>query len=293
MYDIPKTIRAAVNTTHLVESLPAIPIQEWVQLCATSISQVNDHAIVLSLVATLDLQEDSISVITSGVAISSPSVSGDRDTRTITLQDRSERLNRLGLSIPQSAHNAGLIAPLSMIEPNWNSTPIGRVLSGVQSVHPLIHAIPIKSKNSNLWLLNFIAFDPGIEQEQAQLALHTLGALHRPLSTRAHDALSNVSNPRAWLTDREQSVLTELIEGHSVRVIADKLGRSAHTVHDHVKNLHKKIGASSRGELIAKALGSTHRVEPENIPDPVLKLFVIDQVTEFKPASVMARPLRP
>ncbi|MFI4898124.1 MAG: response regulator transcription factor, partial [Phycisphaerales bacterium JB059] len=58
-----------------------------------------------------------------------------------------------------------------------------------------------------------------------------------------------------WLTNREQVVLEELILGRSVREIAETMHRSPHTVHDHVKSLHRKLGASSRGALIAHALG--------------------------------------
>jgi DNA-binding CsgD family transcriptional regulator len=59
----------------------------------------------------------------------------------------------------------------------------------------------------------------------------------------------------AWLTQREQRVLDLLTLGQSVREIAEALDRSPHTVHDHVKSLHRKFGASSRGELVARALG--------------------------------------
>lgn len=292
MLDIPKTVREAVQTTTLVDALPSIPTQEWVKLCAEALSHIGERTTVLSLVGTIEPGSDSISVITSGVAIPASAKNGEHDSRAIAMQDRSERLNRLGLIIPDQARSIGLVAPLAAIEPNWSNTPIGRVLSGVQSNHPLIHALPLKAKHANIWLLNFVSFEPGVTQEQAQITLHILNALHRPLSVRAHEALSNVSNPRAWLTDREQSVLGELIEGHSVRVIAEKIGRSAHTVHDHVKNLHKKIGASSRGELIAKALGSNRQIDSGAIADPVLMVFAGDQVTEYKPAHVMARPLR-
>ena len=50
-------------------------------------------------------------------------------------------------------------------------------------------------------------------------------------------------------------VLEQLILGKSVREIAEMIQRSPHTVHDHVKNLHRKLGATSRGALIARALG--------------------------------------
>lgn len=58
-----------------------------------------------------------------------------------------------------------------------------------------------------------------------------------------------------WLTPRERDVLELLVEGMSVREISDELTRSPHTVHDYVKSLYRKLGASSRGELVALALG--------------------------------------
>jgi DNA-binding CsgD family transcriptional regulator len=57
------------------------------------------------------------------------------------------------------------------------------------------------------------------------------------------------------LTRREVQVLEHLLFGRSVKQIAEQLGRSQHTVHDHVKALHRKLAAISRGALIARALG--------------------------------------
>jgi DNA-binding CsgD family transcriptional regulator len=59
----------------------------------------------------------------------------------------------------------------------------------------------------------------------------------------------------AWVTPREQQVLELLVLGFSVREIGEKLGRSPHTVHDYVKSMHRKLNASNRGALVARALG--------------------------------------
>ena len=63
------------------------------------------------------------------------------------------------------------------------------------------------------------------------------------------------STSARWLTARVQLVLEQLTLGKSVREIAEEIGRSPHTVHDQVKSLHRKLNASSRGELGARALG--------------------------------------
>lgn len=61
--------------------------------------------------------------------------------------------------------------------------------------------------------------------------------------------------PIEWISERERETLELIVRGLSVREIAERTGRSAHTVHDHVKSLHRKLRANSRGELVARALG--------------------------------------
>jgi DNA-binding CsgD family transcriptional regulator len=58
-----------------------------------------------------------------------------------------------------------------------------------------------------------------------------------------------------WLTARELAILHRLLLGKSVRDIAAEFERSPHTIHDHVKSLHRKLNARSRGELAARSLG--------------------------------------
>jgi DNA-binding CsgD family transcriptional regulator len=63
------------------------------------------------------------------------------------------------------------------------------------------------------------------------------------------------------VTPSEQVVLEQLVMGRSVKEIADELSRSPHTIHDHIKSLHRKFGASNRGQLVARALGHAHAAE--------------------------------
>jgi len=83
-----------------------------------------------------------------------------------------------------------------------------------------------------------------------------LEAVLRELSRRAYMAFGpEPGGPANRVTDREHAVLDMLALGHSVREIADTLARSPHTVHDHVKSLHRKLRVSTRGELIARSMG--------------------------------------
>lgn len=78
------------------------------------------------------------------------------------------------------------------------------------------------------------------------------------LARRANAAFSQLW-PSGALTRREEEVLRLLAQGLTVKAIAQHLQRSPHTVHDHVKSLHRKLGANNRADLVAKALGAaTH-----------------------------------
>lgn len=68
-------------------------------------------------------------------------------------------------------------------------------------------------------------------------------------------ALGADGPPVKTLTPKEVAILDLLIDGMSVAEIAEKLGRSPHTVHDHVKSLHHKLGVRRRGHLVSRALG--------------------------------------
>jgi DNA-binding CsgD family transcriptional regulator len=82
------------------------------------------------------------------------------------------------------------------------------------------------------------------------------------LARLANIAVGTGGEPVQWLTHREQEVLDQLVLGHSVKEISEILGRSPHTIHDHVKSLHRKMNANSRGELVAKALGHVPPTQP-------------------------------
>ncbi len=53
------------------------------------------------------------------------------------------------------------------------------------------------------------------------------------------------------LSERELQVLHLLAEGHSYKMVADKLFLSFHTVNTHAKHIYEKLHVSSLGEAIA------------------------------------------
>lgn len=64
----------------------------------------------------------------------------------------------------------------------------------------------------------------------------------------------SLRDPRASLPPRTLEVLDLLVQGHSEKHIADALTLSPHTVHGHVKALHKRYRVASRAELLAAVL---------------------------------------
>lgn len=51
-----------------------------------------------------------------------------------------------------------------------------------------------------------------------------------------------------------RTVLRQLVLGKPERKIAEELGKSAHTVHGHVKLIYRHFGVSSRPELLSLLL---------------------------------------
>ncbi|MDZ4795978.1 MAG: response regulator transcription factor [Bacteroidota bacterium] len=62
------------------------------------------------------------------------------------------------------------------------------------------------------------------------------------------------STNRYELSEREMQVLQLLTNGHSAKIIADKLGISFHTARSHLKNIYIKLHVNCGKGAIAKAL---------------------------------------
>jgi DNA-binding NarL/FixJ family response regulator len=60
--------------------------------------------------------------------------------------------------------------------------------------------------------------------------------------------------PTPKLSPRLDRTLRGLLQGQSEKEIAADVGVSVHTVHEYVKELHRRLGVNSRGELLARFL---------------------------------------
>lgn len=60
--------------------------------------------------------------------------------------------------------------------------------------------------------------------------------------------------PFAFLPPRLRQTLECLLAGDGEKQVARRLGISRHTVHDYVKELYRRLGVSTRAELLARCL---------------------------------------
>ncbi|MGD9693378.1 MAG: response regulator transcription factor [Phycisphaerales bacterium] len=152
--------------------------------------------------------------------------------------------------------------------PGWQSSDGGHHWSSIGSQEVLAGIVPVDLEAPDDRLIVIEAGRPaGNSFTPEDIAL--LRGLLAALSRRVYKAFGPepISAAR-MLTPREQEVLEHLTLGWSVKEIAEKLSRSPHTVHDYVKSLHRKLQASSRGGLIARALGH-HGIEPGTRRDSI------------------------
>ncbi len=75
----------------------------------------------------------------------------------------------------------------------------------------------------------------------------------RQAAARSTEMPQRAAEPQP-LTNREQQVLDQLGQGHSVQRIASELGVSPHTVRVHLSNLMRKLGLKDRSAMIHYAV---------------------------------------
>ena len=94
-------------------------------------------------------------------------------------------------------------------------------------------------------------------------ALQALSQGRRYLSPNAQQSLMDImfrpaeeaaDDPHSALTTREREVFDELIHGHTITEIAERLHLSVKTVDTHKKYIYEKLNCRRRSELVSLAL---------------------------------------
>lgn len=98
-------------------------------------------------------------------------------------------------------------------------------------------------------------------QQALQAALHETAALlgggtHVRNRPRGAPALPRTRPRRQTLSAREHEVLQRLVRGLSNRAIGEELGISTFTARYHVSSIFDKLGVTTRGQAVTRALGA-------------------------------------
>jgi len=276
-----RSLTVATDVVSRVCALPAVATHDWCEMAAAAIRPMRQNSVISISLAVLG-ERGRIEVLEATGATGttpngrpidgqglhpehSPSFDWWFDEKPQPGAVRVERLSAL----PCAA--------------NWPATPCGKRWGNLGIADPLVGwGGMIGDAAGRALLVEFGVRSMDRPLESWEICV--VRAMMPHIVQRASLAFGRErSTPGNRLTQREQLVLEHLTLGKSVKQIASDLARSPHTVHDHVKSLHRKLNASSRGELIARALGHVTTVKGE-APKPVGQIGF----TEAKMPSLMS-----
>ncbi|MEM7755194.1 MAG: helix-turn-helix transcriptional regulator [Planctomycetota bacterium] len=254
-------LRATCEVSTALCALPAVATLDWGDRAAEAMTMFAPGCRVCVSIGSIDSGGAFVGHETTGVAsrVTTGEQTGTDSDRGVelTLRSKAERLTSLGFRLTDAdldAHAVGTLSELTGTA-EWRSRGLGQLWAGVPASDVIVGVARLGSIEPGRAIIVQAALTaPGARANAQHLAV--IEAVLPLLVKRALLAIgSRRSTTARWLTTREQQVLEELTLGKSVRQIATEIGRSPHTVHDHVKSLHRKLNASSRGELVARALG--------------------------------------
>lgn len=291
------TIVGAVAASEGLCALPGVATQDWCNRAAAALARVRPPAVACLTIATVDdlgmvTQTEAVGVAYTPAPPRNgqeppPGVSAGTPDLT-ELRRRWETMAGIGWRPPPGALSATAAWPIDAVQPHWRAGPLGRIWGAVHAQDLVVALAPLEVASPARCLLVEVGLlEPGARAEPHDAeALRVLAGLARRRVQMAFGAARTC--PAHWLTTREQIVLDQLALGKSVKQIADDLGRSPHTIHDHVKSLHRKLHASSRGELLARALG--HLEEAADARRAPGRRPGLRQSVERKPAGAGSTP---
>jgi DNA-binding CsgD family transcriptional regulator len=232
-------------------SLPAVATFGWMKRAARSIAKLHPEAV--TTVALAHYEEDGWSVPRDFTA----SLGSGRLSSTVAIVDG---LLRDLASESVDEHFAACQTGRPVLGrtnlPGGVFTPTRMMLrdrlhpTRLTMLYPMTRADGMKPER----ILCVDLYLPQAKGRFSPGAYLTLEAVLPLLGRRVQNTFTDIDHT-VELSPREGEVLRLLQQGLTVKQIAQELQRSPHTVHDHVKSLHRKVGACNRGELLAKTFG--------------------------------------
>ena len=238
--------------------LPAVATLTWGDRAAEALSLLASPSWACVLIGTLDDDGDMVAHEATGVACGGLPASDRSRSIELTLRSRADRIQDTGLRGGTAELRTGLATTLPALlgSGRWRQTGLGQLWSDVDVADVVIAAHQLGTVENGRCLIAMVGLADTRLEHADPSHVDILRVVTPRIARRAVIAVGQRRTTASrWLTFREEQVLNELKLGKSVRQIAEHLDRSPHTVHDHVKSLHRKLNASSRGELIARALG--------------------------------------
>lgn len=270
--------QAALSTSRVIDAigrLPGVATQDWGDRAARAMASLHVPCVVGLMIGRVDPRGFIEKLCTSGAGASTPSDAGSASLYGAASPLAPPPLPpvpplllpsiRAGFSQGEwVGWNLGSVREQSAMVTTASSqgllvgrgdAPLARRWASLAPTEIVLGAVSVPHEGAGCTALVEVASgDP--QFAASEVALAVLYACLPHLAARVSCSLGRVVEKRhQWLTSREEAVLWELTAGKKVPQIALELGRSVYTIHDHVKNIHRKLGAKSRGALIARALG--------------------------------------
>lgn len=297
-------VQRGIQLAERLCTLPAVATTSWPDLAARVISLIEPGSLAWVMIAQIDENGAIVSREAAGVGSASPA--SDRP-RLLAMRSAVERIDTLGFAPTDADLERGMVGTAdTLIGAGWKDRAIARSWSPETPSSILLACTALGPASSRRAIIagaaiggsrGAPALTPNGSDADSAIALKVLGGLLPVLRRRAVLAIGErPSTASRWLTEREQVVLERLALGRSVREIAEEIDRSPHTVHDHVKSLHRKLNASSRGELVARALGYID--DDHNVVGAFSAVLDIDtdagaSITAEPKQGVAPRPIHP
>ena len=96
-----------------------------------------------------------------------------------------------------------------------------------------------------------------LKSTSAEELLHGIGIVARGNRFICHESqqlFEGITDSESSLTMREREILRLIVEGHTMKQIADKLNLGFETVHSYTKYLRQKLGCNNSASLVRRAI---------------------------------------
>ena len=254
----PEGLDCLVTLVEHVCALPAVATLDWCDRAAHSFAALIPGSTAIVMLGNGRVDGTICSVESFGIARHA----GATAAEMTAVRAQAERLTTLDLDLSTVRAGKTLTGWISNLYGERTSAAL-ELLENVQPSEAALGVCSLGEPSAGRILCVIVGAGGGMPEWVPGVLSSILPSLSRKVLVAIGASTSTRSG---WISPREQMVLEQLILGKSVKQIADDLGRSPHTVHDHVKALHRKLNASSRGELVARALG--HLIEGARIRHP-------------------------